>query len=85
MDEDGATDSNIWPANPGCPPHVIALLGVHPHGAVHLAHLASFPLDPGIRAVRIPTCFGDTYYRSGPDEVGDRCHKYGHRRQRHHF
>ena len=85
MDADGATDSDIWPANPGRPPPVTALPSVHPHGAVHRTELNSFPLDLGIRPVRIPTCSGDTCPRIGPDQVGSWSRKYADRNQRHNF
>ena len=85
MDIDGATDSDIWPANPGSPPHVIAILGVYTHGAVHHTEFDSVPSAPGFCAVRIPTCFGNACYRNRLDEVGNRRHKYADRRQGYHF
>ena len=85
MDADGATDSDIWPSNPGCPPHVIALLNLHPHGAAHNTEFDSVPLALGFCAVRIPTCFGNACYRNRLDEVGNRRHKHADRRQGYHF
>jgi hypothetical protein len=85
MGEDGAADSDIWPADPGGLPHVIAILSVHTHGAVHDNQFDSVPLAPGIRGIRIPTCFGDTCPRSGPDEVGNCSRRYADRSQGYHI
>ena len=85
MGEDGAADSDLWPADPGGLPHIIAILSVHTHGAVHDNEFDSVPLAPGIHAVRIPTCFGDDCSLSGPDKVGKCSRKYADRSQGYHI
>ena len=85
MGEDGAADSDLWPADTGGLPHVIAILSVHTHGAVHDNEFDNFSLAPWVRAIRIPACFGNTCPRSGPDEVGNRSRKYADRSQGYHI